>query len=436
MNYDEAVSYLLQIPKFCKKTGHDNLAVILDRLGNPQEKVKTVHIAGTNGKGSVCAFLHSILVDAGKRTGMFTSPHLVKVNERMRINGEMISDAEFLEIFQTIRQMVLACEQEGYAHPSFFEFLFLMTVVFFEKKQVEYAIFETGLGGRLDATNILKRPMVTVITSISLDHTEILGNTLEDIATEKAGIIKCGVPVVYRADLEGKIDEVICGRAKQMQAKCVPLSKEDVKIHEISSKYIDFSLQNRYYSCENIRVSFPAVYQAENCSLALLAFEVLKKQDISLQSIQNPQNFVKDTCWEGRMEEILPHIFVDGAHNLSGISSFLESVKAIRCGGKRRLLFSVVVEKDYKKMAALLLKGGLWDEIFVAKIENQRGLSGKDLLALFAKNTDVSCRLFSDVREAFFAARADMKEEDILYCAGSLYLVGELKNLLEERGIR
>ena len=435
MNYDEAVSYLLQIPKFCKKTGHDNLAVILDRLGNPQEKVKAVHIAGTNGKGSVCAFLQAVLVGAGKRTGMFTSPHLVKVNERMRINGEMISDAEFLEIFQTIRQTISVCEQEGYAHPSFFEFLFLMAAVFFEKNQVEYAIFETGLGGRLDATNILKKPMVTVITSISLDHTEILGNTLEEIAAEKAGIIKCGVPVVYRADLEGKIATVIRGRAEQMQAQGIPLFEEDVKIHEISAKYIDFSLRNRYYSCENVRVSFPAVYQAENCSLALLAFEVLKKQDSSLQGIQNPRIFVKNACWEGRMEEILPHIFVDGAHNLSGISSFLESVKAIPCGGKRRLLFSVVVEKDYQKMVSLLLKDSFWDEIFLAEIDNQRGLSGEDLLALFVKNTNVPCRVFSNVREAFFAARADMKAGDMLYCAGSLYLVGELKDLLEERGI-
>ena len=189
-NYDEAVEYLLNIPKFSKKTTKENLLELLKRLGNPHKAMKIIHVAGTNGKGSVCAFLNTLLLAAKKQTGLFTSPHLVKMNERMRINGKDVSDERFLQVFQQVYQTVGQMLKQGFTHPSFFEYLFVMALVLFEKENVEYVILETGLGGRLDATNIIEHPMLTIITSISFDHTEILGDTLHKIAMEKAGIIK------------------------------------------------------------------------------------------------------------------------------------------------------------------------------------------------------------------------------------------------------
>ncbi len=190
IDYNTAVNYLLDIPKFVKKTDKDTIGEVLKRLNNPEDALKVIHVAGTNGKGSTCAFLNSIILEAGKTVGLFTSPHLVKINERIKINGIDVSDEEFLRIFKKLKVLLDEMQQEGYSHLSFFEMLFVLAVLVFKENNVEYAVFETGLGGRLDATNVIKKPLVTIITTISMDHMEILGNTIEEIALEKAGIIK------------------------------------------------------------------------------------------------------------------------------------------------------------------------------------------------------------------------------------------------------
>ena len=178
MTYEESVSYLLDIPRFSRKTSLENLRELLKILGDPQEKVKAVHIAGTNGKGSVCSFLNTMLIKSQKSVGLFTSPHLVHMNERIRINGEMISNQEFTDVFEKVKNAVAILESRGGVHPSFFEYLFVMAAAAFAGHGVEYAIFETGLGGRLDATNVLT-PEVTIITSVGMDHMEYLGDRIE-----------------------------------------------------------------------------------------------------------------------------------------------------------------------------------------------------------------------------------------------------------------
>ncbi|MDY5577455.1 MAG: folylpolyglutamate synthase/dihydrofolate synthase family protein [Lachnospiraceae bacterium] len=429
MTYNEAVKYLLNIPKFSKKTSKENLAEILNRLGNPQDKIKVVHVAGTNGKGSVCAFLNSMLLGAGKTVGMFTSPHLVRMNERMRINGGVVGDEEFLAVFEKVRLQIEKMEPEGYVHPSFFEFLFIMAATLFSERQLEYGIFEVGLGGRLDATNIIKSPIVSVITSISLDHTEILGDTIEKIAKEKAGIIKPEVPVVYYQSSKETAD-VIEEIAKEKKTECYVLQDEEIKINEISSKYVDFSLDNRYYSCVNVRVDFPAVYQAVNCALALIAFQVIKGKDMTIRT-EKPERYAALTRWEGRMEQVRPNVFLDGAHNLSGIKEFLAAAEQMECSGRKLLLFSVVVEKEYHEMIRLLTEHQLWQKIFVAQMENARTVSREELAEVFHQKTKTEISVFGHVREAFERAMEEKKDEDLLFCAGSLYLVGELKEYLE-----
>ncbi len=196
--YDEAVAYIEELPKFTKKHSLDHVREFLRRLGNPASDRKIVHVAGTNGKGSVCAYLQAILMAEGKHTGFFTSPHLVSINERIRMDNIQIDNEAFLEAFGQVQGMARQMEEEGLGHPSYFEFLLGMGMTAFARTDVEYIILETGIGGRLDATNYIEHPALAVITSISLDHTDILGDTIEEIAAEKAGIIKPGVPVFFR----------------------------------------------------------------------------------------------------------------------------------------------------------------------------------------------------------------------------------------------
>ncbi len=433
MKYQDIVDYLLNIPRFSKKTSPENLSEMLHRLGNPQESMKIVHVAGTNGKGSVCAFLNSMLMVTEKRVGMFTSPHLVKMNERIKISGQNVSDEMFMEAFQDIYTLTSDMQKEGYTHPSFFEYLFLMAVVIFHKQKVEYAIFEVGLGGRLDATNILKNPMVSVITSVSKDHTEILGETLEEIAGEKAGIIKEGVPVVYYHS-DDTVADVIEDVAKERHTKAYALCNDEVKINEISSKKIDFSLDNRYYKCGNITVNFPAEYQAVNGSLAYIAFQILKQQDAGLAHITNPEAFMQNAKWEGRMEMVCDNIYFDGAHNPDGIKEFVKCVNRIPCEGRRILLFSVVMEKDYEHMISQLIQETGWDEIIIAQMDNYRAVSKEEILQVFQKYTEervVHIEVYNHVKEALEAAVTKKQEKDVLFCAGSLYMIGELKGYLE-----
>ena len=195
--YEEAAAYIEEIPKFTKKHTLEHTKTFLKRLGNPAADRKIVHVAGTNGKGSVCAYLQAILMAEGKRTGFFTSPHLVSVNERIRVDNIQIDNETFLKVFRKVLKIVRQMVEDGIEHPSYFEFLFGMGMTAFAETDVEYIILETGLGGRLDATNAIDNPALAIITSISLDHTAILGDTIEKIAGEKAGIIKPGVPVLF-----------------------------------------------------------------------------------------------------------------------------------------------------------------------------------------------------------------------------------------------
>ena len=194
MDYTEAVAYIEETPKFTKKNKPENTWELIERIGHPERRMKVIHVAGTNGKGSVCAFLSSILTHAGYRTGLFTSPHLVNITERFQINGEEVSQECFTWAFEEVKRAVDAMIADGYAHPAYFELLFAAGLLIFQREQVEYLVLETGLGGRLDATNLVEHPIATVLTTISLDHMEYLGDTVAKIAGEKAGIIKEGVP--------------------------------------------------------------------------------------------------------------------------------------------------------------------------------------------------------------------------------------------------
>lgn len=291
--YEKTVGKILEIPKFTSKNSLGHTREFLRRLGNPQEQFKVIHVAGSNGKGSVCAFLESALRAAGKKTGLFTSPHLMHLEERFALEGKPCSRQDFVWAAEQAGQAAFAMVEEGLPHPTFFEYVFAIGMVIFARKQVEYAVLETGLGGRLDATNIVGRPILTVITSISLEHTEILGDTLGQIAAEKAGILKQGVPVVYDAS-EPEAEETIRKRADLLGCKAYPVRPEKIKILLNTGKKIDFFYDSGYYVTK-VSVPSGAPYQAQNGAVAWQALECLMEtegiaREAAKQGIRRPWN--------------------------------------------------------------------------------------------------------------------------------------------------
>lgn len=272
--YEEAAAYIEEIPKFTKKHTLEHTKTFLKRLGNPAADRKIVHVAGTNGKGSVCAYLQAILMAEGKRTGFFTSPHLVSVNERIRVDNIQIDNETFLKVFRKVLKIVRQMVEDGIEHPSYFEFLFGMGMTAFAETDVEYIILETGLGGRLDATNAIDNPALAIITSISLDHTAILGDTIEKIAGEKAGIIKPGVPVFFDGSSK-KAAEVIKAKASELGVSCREVTKNAYEIQKVHRKYIAFSRRSAYDKDVIFQVPMCGCYQAMNAELALEASEYL-----------------------------------------------------------------------------------------------------------------------------------------------------------------
>ena len=285
---------------------------LLSRLGNPQEGIKIIHVAGTHGKGSVCAYLNAMLLAGGKKTGLFTSPHLVRINERFQINGEDVSDEQFLDAFLKVEKAAKEYEAEGEGHPSYFETLFLMGMLIFKEAGVEYLVMETGLGGRLDATNVVEKPLACIITSISRDHTEYLGDTLKAVAGEKAGIIKAGVPVIYDASQPGPAS-VIAAKAKEMGSPAWPMEPSFYEMKTQSREGITFTFAYPGGEKAELAIPYVAKYQMMNASLAFYTMHILQDvHDIPKNVLAEGLSKIK---WPCRMEMAAPGVIIDGAHN-------------------------------------------------------------------------------------------------------------------------
>lgn len=434
MTYEEACAYIEGLVKFTAKHSVDHTRTCLDRLGNPDRGFSSIHIAGTNGKGSVSAFLAAVLKRTGKRTGLFTSPHLIRVNERMRIDGREIPDGDFLAIFEKVRTVSLQMEAEGLGHPSYFEFLFLMAMVWFAKEGVEVAVIETGLGGRLDATNALEKPCLTIITAIGLDHTQYLGTTIREIAGEKAGIIKPYVPCVYLAD-QKEVTAVIADRAAALKAPAYPLTDQMWQAKRREDGKIDFFTSFRYDGIREYHTSSPAVYQAENGALAVLGLKVLRESDPKNWRVLTGKCLkegIASMTWRGRMEEIRPHIWLDGAHNDNGIRRFLETAEEITKGRPAGLLFAVVRDKEFSDMIRDLATAISWDYVVVAEVGGQRRTDPEDLAELFHEAGVRRVFAVKDPEEAFEQAVRMQGERDLFVC-GSLYLIGKIEGMFHDQ---
>lgn len=427
--YEEAAAYIEEIPKFTKKHTLEHTKTFLKRLGNPAADRKIVHVAGTNGKGSVCAYLQAILMAEGKRTGFFTSPHLVSVNERIRVDNIQIDNETFLKVFRKVLKIVRQMVEDGIEHPSYFEFLFGMGMTAFAETDVEYIILETGLGGRLDATNAIDNPALVIITSISLDHTAILGDTIEKIAGEKAGIIKPGVPVFFDGSSK-KAAEVIKAKAAELGVSCREVTKNAYEIQEVHRKYIAFSRRSAYDKDVIFQVPMCGCYQAMNAELALEASEyLLAGEEIHMDRWKEA---LAELHWEGRMERVGAHITVDGAHNPGAMEAFVESVKALDESerGEMVLLFSAVSDKKYDQMIEYLCENLDVKAYVVTQIEDERGVPAEELADVFRRYTDRPVYCKERLEDAVRTAMNERGETGEIYCLGSLYLVGMMKKLL------
>ena len=429
MNYTEAVDYIETIPKFTVKHPPEHTRELLSRLGNPQEGIKIIHVAGTNGKGSVCAYLNAMLLAGGKKTGLFTSPHLVRINERFQINGEDVSDEQFLDAFLKVEKAAKEYEAEGEGHPSYFETLFLMGMLIFKEAGVEYLVMETGLGGRLDATNVVEKPLACIITSISRDHTEYLGDTLEAIAGEKAGIIKAGVPVIYDASQTGPAS-VIAAKAKEMGSPAWPMEPSFYEMKTQSREGITFTFA--YLGGEKAELAIPYVakYQMMNASLAFYTMHILQDvHDIPKNVLAEGLSKIK---WPCRMEMAAPGVIIDGAHNEDGIAQFVSTAGYFAKENEITILFTAVADKHYHEMIGEICEGIHPSHVVATQIDGSRVVPAEVLAEDFRKAgcTDVCAE--SEIGAAYEKA-LEKKGSGMLFCVGSLYLAGELKAYLAKR---
>ncbi len=442
-NYAAAEQFLEEVPKFAKKNPLEDTRKFYMYIQNCsggkycEERLgKIIHVAGTNGKGSVCAYLQSICKESGYRTGMFTSPHLMTTRERFCVDGNILSEEEFLNAFYWLSDQITTYHAIAPEYnPTYFERLFFMGIYVFAKAQVDVLLLETGLGGRLDTTNIIKNPILTIITEIGLDHMEYLGDTIDKIAAEKAGILKAGVPVIF-SDRKKAASAVLCEKAQKLSCKCHAVSEKDYKINEIQKKFIDFSVVSRYYDYGRLIVDTTAVYQVENAAIAIRATEVLKRdcgfETITIKSIKNG---IRKMHWACRMEEVLSGVYIDGAHNEDGIAAFVQSLKVtpIFTDTKHQfdkrcvLIFSVVRDKQYNKMIEMLCELPMVTDFVITHIPGERGAKLAELRSIFdryaGKNTQ-GIYTYEKIEDAVAFGLSVGKDGGRVYIVGSLYLAG------------
>lgn len=435
LNYTEAEQYLNsfinyeQIPGVSyAQPGYslDHIKELLDRIGNPQFIPKTVHVSGTKGKGSVAAMVAQVLTSSGYRTALYTSPHLLDVRERIKIDGSLISKAEFARVMSEIKPVIESVKKDTSSRQpayleSYFEVLTVLAFAYFKKKHVDFQVLEVGLGGRLDATNVVN-PIVCIVTSISLDHTQVLGNTLEEIARDEAGIIKPGCWVVISPQPEEAASAIadICHRNK---SKVVQVGK-DVTWHKLGG---DLSHQRLVIQgrMDKYEVSIPLLgdFQLENAAAALAALEILASQGFAITATSIAQG-LSQVKWPGRFQIVQQHptVVIDGAHNVESIRRLVNNIKAYFPNRRTFLVLGISLDKDIRGIIGELVP--LSAQIVVTKAAHPRAAPASTLAAEFA-NRGVKTESIESVAEAILRSLSVAKKTDVICVTGSLFVVAE-----------
>lgn len=425
MNYEEAMNFIQNTNKFGSVLGLDNIKELLKRLDDPQDKLKVVHIAGTNGKGSTLAFLAGIFRESGYRAGRYVSPASFSYEERFRINEENISKEDLCFYMEKIKKISEEMVADGLSHPTMFEIETALSFLYFLDKKVDVVLLETGMGGRLDATNVVKKPIATIIASIGMDHMQFLGDTLEKIAAEKAGIIKEGCPVISY-DNTKEVNEVIKNKAEQMHSKVTFVNSSGIRVLSESLEGESFSYRSsdgRWY--EKIEIPLLGRHQINNAALALEALNMIKNY-YCISDFQTEDGFRK-TIWRGRIEILKrdPMIICDGAHNPDGAESLLNFLQNNFTNRRLIYIMGVLSDKDYEQMVQILAP--VADKIYTVAPDNPRALSSSDLYACVKKyHPDV-------IQRERLAACLDEVEQkaakdDVIVICGTLSFQNELAN--------
>ena len=441
MKYEASVRYLLSLgrelaaPTQASATKFDleNITVLAERLGRPERTYPSAHIAGTNGKGSTAAFLESILRHAGFRTGLNTSPHLEKINERIRVNGEEISDAAFAETFTRIQALIeeLLAAGKLRAHPTYFECVTAMAFEYFARERVDFAVFEVGLGGRLDATNVLS-PLVTIITRIDFDHENFLGHSLNEIAAEKAGILKPGVPAVL-AEQRPEAREVILARAKALgcpviePAQIFRVDRESMQDGSVRARATEAASETVF----EIAPSLPGRFQLQNALNAVSAARLLQNRNFRIPDDAITWG-IANTVWPGRLEKLhsSPDVYLDGAHNPAAARELAHFLEQNFSGRKIWLIYAALRDKAVDEVAGFLFPHAA--EVIFTAPRTSRAVSATQL-AEIAGHLAARFSVMPDAERAFEYALAEAAPEDAIFITGSLYLVGQLRQYWKQR---
>ncbi len=416
MTYSEALEYIHSINWTFTKPGLERIRELCEKLGNPQKELKFVHVAGTNGKGSFCAMLDSILRAAGYKTGLFTSPYIKEFGERIRYLGENISERDLADITEYIKPFADAMEDK----PTEFELITAIGLEYFKRKKCDIVILEAGMGGRLDSTNIIPTSILSVITGIALDHTAYLGDTVEKIATEKAGIIKSGGKVLYGGDDESAVT-VISTRAEELFATYKRVDRSTLKVVSSNLEGTVFNYKER----EALELSLLGLYQPKNAATVLDAVDILIESgfDIPEEAVRKG---LKATKWHARFEVISKEqtVIFDGAHNPEGIETAVESIKYYFGDKKVCVLTGVMKDKDYHYIAGKLSE--IADSAVVITPDNPRALNAEEYSNVLAEK-GIEAKAYGNVKEALVAGKELALERDTaLVCLGSLYMYKEV----------
>jgi dihydrofolate synthase / folylpolyglutamate synthase len=419
--YNRCLQSMFGLRRFGIKLGLDTILSILNGLDNPQDKYLSIHIAGTNGKGSIASSLSSVFIKAGYRVGLYTSPHLVKFNERIRINGVPVSDMDVLNAYEAVKD-VYAGERE----PTFFEYTTAMAFHEFARTKVDWAIVETGMGGRLDATNVLQ-PRLSIISNISLEHRQYLGNSIAEITAEKGGIIKHGIPVVTGVNQKEAV-KVLKGIAQKQQAPLFRLG-EHFRVRKNKNRET-FSYIGVKSNWDDMKISLKGNHQIENAALTLAACEVLNYHDTSF-IIEEIKEGLLNTEWPGRMEVVSrnPYIIIDGAHNFMAARKLAEFMSENLEKNKTTLILGILDDKPYKGMLKSLLPH--CRRLILTKPAINRAME-PEILHKFAKDIVDDIKIIPSVKDAFYYARESVSSDEAICVAGSLYVVGEVKQAIAD----
>ena len=425
MNYEEAMNFIQNTNKFGSVLGLDNIRELLERLGNPQDQLRVVHIAGTHGKGSTLAFLAGIFRESGYRAGRYVSPASFSYEERFRINEENISKKDLCFYMEKIKNVAEEMVKDGLSHPTMFEIETALSFLYFLDKKVDVVLLETGMGGRLDATNVVKKPIATVIASIGMDHMQFLGDTLEKIASEKAGIIKEGCPVISY-DNTKEVNEVIKNKAKQMHAKVTFVNSAGIRVLQESLNGESFSYRSsdgRWY--EKIEIPLLGRHQINNAALALETLNVIKNY-YCISDFQT-EDGMRKTIWRGRIEilEREPMVICDGAHNPDGAKSLLSFLQNNFTNQRLIYIMGVLSDKDYEQMVQILAPSA--DKIYTVAPDNPRALSSRELcncISKYHQNVEERQRL----AECLSEVRQKAEKDDVIIICGTLSFQNELIN--------